>query len=126
MLLSYSSFYIYSIYFHWKTGQTIGKRAMNVLVLDVSEEKGLTFKQAFLRDSIYVIIQTAGLILIIVNVIKIGVYSDDGINPYNSCLTIFAIVWFLLELVTMLTNKKRRALHDYIASTVVVDKSRGK
>jgi uncharacterized RDD family membrane protein YckC len=31
-----------------------------------------------------------------------------------------SIGWFLLEVVTMLTNSKRRALHDLIAKTVVV------
>jgi hypothetical protein len=31
-----------------------------------------------------------------------------------------AVGWFLLEIATMLTNAKRRALHDYIARTVVV------
>lgn len=31
-----------------------------------------------------------------------------------------ALVWFLLELGTMLASEKRRALHDYIAGTVVI------
>lgn len=30
------------------------------------------------------------------------------------------LIWYFLELVTMLTNRKRRALHDFIAGTVVV------
>ena len=29
-------------------------------------------------------------------------------------------IWFVLEIITMLLNKKRRALHDLIAGTVVV------
>jgi hypothetical protein len=29
-------------------------------------------------------------------------------------------LWFLAEVLTMLTNRKRRALHDFIAGTVVV------
>jgi uncharacterized RDD family membrane protein YckC len=29
-------------------------------------------------------------------------------------------LWFLAEVVTMLTNEKRRALHDWIAGSVVV------
>ena len=29
-------------------------------------------------------------------------------------------LWFLAEVLTMLTNEKRRALHDFIAGTVVV------
>jgi len=28
--------------------------------------------------------------------------------------------WFLLEVITMLTNSKRRAIHDLIAKTVVM------
>lgn len=29
-------------------------------------------------------------------------------------------LWFVAEVLTMLTNEKRRALHDFIAGTVVV------
>ena len=29
-------------------------------------------------------------------------------------------IWFMLEIITMLLNEKRRALHDLIAGTVVV------
>jgi hypothetical protein len=28
--------------------------------------------------------------------------------------------WFVAEVITMLTNEKRRALHDFIAGTIVV------
>jgi uncharacterized RDD family membrane protein YckC len=31
-----------------------------------------------------------------------------------------SMVWFVLEILTMLTNRRRRALHDLIAGTVVV------
>jgi uncharacterized RDD family membrane protein YckC len=30
------------------------------------------------------------------------------------------MLWFLAEVLTMFTNRKRRALHDFIAGTVVV------
>jgi hypothetical protein len=29
-------------------------------------------------------------------------------------------LWFFAEVLTMLTNEKRRALHDFIAGTVVI------
>jgi uncharacterized RDD family membrane protein YckC len=32
----------------------------------------------------------------------------------------FANIWFILEILTMFTNKKRRAFHDYLAGSVVV------
>jgi uncharacterized RDD family membrane protein YckC len=31
-----------------------------------------------------------------------------------------ATLWFLLEIATMLTNEKRRAVHDFIAGSVVI------
>jgi len=34
-------------------------------------------------------------------------------------LSSLPMLWFLAEVLTMLTNKKRRALHDFIAGTVV-------
>ena len=30
------------------------------------------------------------------------------------------MLWFFAEVITMLTNQKRRALHDFIAGTVVI------
>jgi hypothetical protein len=35
-------------------------------------------------------------------------------------LTLVPGFWFFAEVLTMLTNRKRRALHDFIAGTVVV------
>jgi len=35
-------------------------------------------------------------------------------------LTALPALWFFAEVLTMLTNPKRRALHDFIAGTVVV------
>ena len=32
-------------------------------------------------------------------------------------------IWFWGELIVILTNKRRRAIHDYIAGTVVITKS---
>ncbi len=119
--ISYSAYFIYSIYFHWKTGQTIGKKVMKVKVIDVSEDKSLTLKQAFLRDSVYIVLQIAGIILICSNIIRLGSFSITGIEPYNSYLSLLSLAWFLIEIITMFTNDKRRAFHDLIANTVVIN-----
>ncbi len=50
-------------------------------------------------------------------------------NPGNVSIINFIIliaigsihfIWFGVEIITMLTNEKRRALHDFIARSVVV------
>lgn len=121
MSFSYTSYFMYTIYFHWKTGQTIGKKIMKVKVMDVSEENGLTLKQAFLRDSVYMALQIAGMVLIFSNIISLGAYSDVGIEPYNAYLSYLSLAWFLIEIITMFSNEKGRALHDMIAGTVVIN-----
>lgn len=35
-------------------------------------------------------------------------------------LALIPLVWFVAEVLTMLTNERRRALHDFIAGTVVI------
>ena len=121
LLVSYSLYFVYSILLHWKYGQTIGKQVMKVRVVDVSELKGLHFSQAFLRDSIPLLIQIAIMIKLVVVTIQIGHYDEVGIYEETQMLSYVSLVWFLIEVVTMLTNKKRRALHDFIAKTVVVN-----
>ena len=50
--------------------------------------------------------------------------KGEDIRPDELTLTgaasMVAGTWFVLEIITMLLNKKRRALHDLIAGTVVV------
>jgi hypothetical protein len=55
----------------------------------------------------------------------------QGVNPDEiyekgyrmSPLLWVGVFWMAAELVTMLTNNKRRALHDFIARSVVVRRS---
>ncbi|HYG01112.1 MAG TPA: RDD family protein [Chryseosolibacter sp.] len=118
-VFSYSSFYIYSVYFHWTTGQTFGKSWMDVRVIDKSEEKLLTLKQSLMRDSIHITLEIVGLIVLISRIIQLGHYPlDDSIlRNYLNWLT---TLLFLLEVGTMLTNPRRRAIHDILAGSVVV------
>ena len=75
-------------------------------------------RQAVLRDSLMLMWSLWGVVVELPDVAK-------GISPYNSTETSTAwayagLVLFVLELVTMLTNSKRRAIHDFIAGSVVV------
>jgi uncharacterized RDD family membrane protein YckC len=53
-IVSYSAFWLYSVSLHARYGQTLGKRAMHVKVLDVSEERIPSLRQALLRDIGYI------------------------------------------------------------------------
>ncbi|QNA46628.1 RDD family protein [Lacibacter sediminis] len=114
-----SLYYLYSIYFHYKFGRTIGKWVVRIKVLDISETKLLSLKQAFLRDSLYLIIQIIGLLYFLFLVAKTG-DLDIIIMDYRNFIDYSFLCWMLLELLSMLTNDKRRAIHDWLAGSVVI------
>ncbi|MEL6950531.1 MAG: RDD family protein [Pseudomonadota bacterium] len=108
----------YPIVMHAEYGQTLGKMATAVKVVDVSEARGLTIRQSMLRDVVPLI---SGVVATIGAVIQIstGNLSDDGSPTAYDFHEALLGIWFLLEVITMLFNKKRRAVHDFIAGTVV-------
>ncbi|MCU4155196.1 RDD family protein [Carboxylicivirga sp. A043] len=108
--------YAYSIVMHGCCGQTIGKMAANVKVFDKSEEKAVSYKQALYRE-----IVPLGLIGLLQIVSLFGLLDDTNFVLYLTFLVLsVSIVWSIMEIVTMLFDTKRRALHDYIAGTVVL------
>ena len=119
--ISYSSYWLYSVLLHSRYGQTLGKMTMKIKVLDVSEKRIPTFGPAFLRDVGYIILNTLSLAYLIYLVLAGEYVSGAEISTVpGQILTWAALGWFFLEVVTMATNQKRRALHDFIAGTVVI------
>jgi len=117
-----TAFHIYNIVFHGLYGQTLGKMALNVKVTNVTGDK-LSMSQAFRRDMV-------PLLFFALSLAYEGPKILHGIYPSNPAfikfdffffLTLFSgMGWFFAEVVTMLTNKRRRAIHDYIAGSVVI------
>jgi uncharacterized RDD family membrane protein YckC len=122
MLISYPAYWLYSVLMHGFYGQTLGKMALKVKVLDASGEGSISMKQAFWRDSIYVGTNTVALVISIYYVLSSRFLNanPDWISPAAVILWLATMLWFVAEILTCLTNKKRRALHDFIAGTVVV------
>ena len=106
----------YSVLLHAKYGQTLGKMVMKVKIIDGSEMKPITLEQAFMRDIVGIAIMAIAIIYLFVKFADIQVIEKG----YDDFLMPWAFSWALIELVTMLTNSKRRAVHDFIAGTVVV------
>jgi uncharacterized RDD family membrane protein YckC len=124
--VSYSmSFVAYSVLLHWRWGQTLGKRVTGVRVHSLSGGP-LSLRQAAMRDILPLILSIVRVLLDLPDV-------AHGKNPYQdpaaglAGLSTFDLVviwsvwaWWILEVATMLSNSKRRALHDFIAGTVVM------
>jgi uncharacterized RDD family membrane protein YckC len=110
---------LYVTILHYKFGQTYGKWVVGIQVMDVSETRKLTLRQAVLRDIFEWILALIGTLyygyLVLRNNTEhslITDYAEFSNNPFW--------IWTLIELVSMLTNRKRSALHDFIAGSVVV------
>ena len=115
--------YLYSIYLIGAYGQTYGKMIMKIKVVDFETENKISYSQSLKREIIP---------LILVNVALVSGYLlFDGIDVQNyeySLLdktiiflpTFMLVIWSILEIVTMLNDDKRRALHDKIADTIVI------
>lgn len=118
---------VYTAQMHALYGQTIGKMVTKVRVVDFRTEERISLWQAWLREGIPVVLGLGLLgyqVVVIVtsevepNLIASGkAFSND--NTFW-LLTALPGLWFLAEVLTMLTNDKRRALHDFIAGTVVI------
>jgi uncharacterized RDD family membrane protein YckC len=115
--------YLYSIILLGKFGQTIGKVITKVKVVDNSTENIIGYNQAFLRDIVPIILVNLFIILSIV------LYSGVDIKNYQLTTlgvilikfpAYMLIIWSITEIITMMFNSKNRALHDFIADTVVI------
>jgi len=128
MFLKVFIVYSYAILMHGAFGQTLGKMATGVKVIDVSETKKLSYKQAFLRDAVPLALNCVFFIITLPMLHGAGVDSNTTKSVLFNPLTIMRIwsllivLWSLTEILTMLLNKKRRAVHDFIAKSVVVMK----
>jgi uncharacterized RDD family membrane protein YckC len=111
---------IYTVAMHAWNGQTVGKMITGVRVLDLSGGK-LSFPQALLRDSVPILLNALTVSDGLPRVLA-------GADPYAISETTWllllpafgGLIWFAAELLTMLLNSKRRAVHDFIAHSVVV------
>jgi len=123
---------IYYIYFTGRWGQTLGKMAMEIRVTKIDGAR-VTMREGFLRhmvDLVLAILASLGMLVALYSISLVDFESKglfDRIKLLQSTEPPWARwnhtaqnLWVWSELVVLLLNKKRRALHDFIAGTVVV------
>jgi len=102
----------YYIGLHAYYGQTVGKKAASVKVLDDSEKR-INFGQAVLRS----------LPQLIVAMFALSFSNSErsaSTETVASILNWFFGIFVIADIVVCLVNEKHRALHDFIAGTIVV------
>ena len=96
-----------------------------VKVLDLTESRKLSLIQSIYRDGFYLLVAIVGLLYY--SFLLAG--SDDpdaALSSYYLFSNDPFFWWSLIELVSMLTNSKRRGVHDLIARSVVVRTETGR
>lgn len=112
---------LYVVISHGRFGQTIGKRLMGIKVFALNEKDLIGYKNAFLRESIWFFAVVAGIIYFLISTSNNPVIDKESKSYYEHAVNLVSGLWLLLELITMFFNTKRRALHDFLAGSVVVD-----
>ena len=107
----------YVILLHGWHGQTVGKRLLRVKVLDAGGGP-LSMRQSVLRDLPWLLFAAASFV-------QGAVAMARGVNPFvgqpsAGWLDALLLAWVVAEVATMLLSERRRALHDFIARSVVV------
>ena len=109
-------------------GQTPGKMLMGLKVIGI-DTRPITWKQAILRNSPGWFMNLCPLlgIPIALSLIERG---PDNLGSFGSVVFLFgtatilgrmiSIIWNMSEPIVLLSNFRKRALHDYLAGTVVV------
>lgn len=112
---------IYHVYFTGRFGQTIGKMACKVKVVNAKTGEDISYIQAILRNIITI---TDTIILLIFFPSQIfftkADYRQLMFTPTFKILVTVVIIWAIANIIVFLSNEKRRVIHDYIAGTVVV------
>ena len=124
----------YAIYFHSRFGATLGKMVTNIKVT-LPNGSPIGFTEAFLRSPVglgFSMVATFARLSAIVNADAEQYLSLDwtGREAYASKLfpawygnvEFLGHLWFWSEVVVLLFNQHKRALHDFIAGTVVIQK----
>jgi uncharacterized RDD family membrane protein YckC len=121
----------YHVVLHARFGQTLGKMATGVRVLRLSGEP-IAWREAWLRSSVDIVFGVIGIVSYTITMTRFSdlawstTWTEKAklltlLQPVWARWTGYmAQAWIWSEVVTMLLNRQKRALHDYLAGTVVV------
>lgn len=122
----------YFVYFHGRFGRTLGKRAMGIRVVRTTWEP-IGWRQAWLRSSVDIFFAAISTTASYVALSRISEADFHGLGFVDRTRVLHELepvwlswtntaeqIWMWSEVVVMLFNHKRRALHDFIAGTVVI------
>ena len=110
---------VYSILMHGFYGQTLGKMAMKIKVVD-TYEKPITFHHAVLRELPQLSFNFSLMFFAMQRNSNVTETSDFFSYSAENIILFLMLGWSIADIAVFLVNDKHRALHDFIAGTVVI------
>ena len=127
-------FAMYTVYFNARFGGTLGKLAVGIRITKPDGSR-INWNDAWKRSSVDLVFASVALIFGVWGLTKVDPegYASVGwmergdmvmehVPAWYATIIILQQVWIYSEVVVVLFNKRKRALHDFIAGTVVIHK----
>jgi len=122
----------YFVYSHGRFGQTIGKHLVGIRIVKRNGDV-IGWRAAWLRSSFDVLFVTLGGIAAFIALTTIADHDYYNVGWRQRSQNLYALrpvwlawsdtvseTWAWSEVIVMLFNRERRALHDFIAGTIVI------
>ena len=126
----------YNIYFLGRWGQTLGKKAVKIKVVSLNGSP-IGYSHAFMRhfvDLFFVVLLVISEIIALISISQLHPAIPDSrdvgrlLHAATPLWGLWAgygqIIWVFSELIVLLFNERKRAIHDFIAGTVVIKTKR--
>jgi uncharacterized RDD family membrane protein YckC len=124
--------WVYYIYFPKEYGGTPGKLILKIKIIRIDGES-IGWREAILRDLfmliftiindiilLYLILRTDNTIFKEYTWEEYARYIISQVPSFFSTISKILNIWTLSEFIILLLNKRKKALHDYIAGTLVI------
>jgi uncharacterized RDD family membrane protein YckC len=124
----------FHVYLVQRYGGTPGKLLLGIRITRLDGSPA-SYKEAMLRYSVLFVLSIAMVIALNTVVLEMtdaeyfsmdwqrrSLYMAEHAPVWYKTLTVAMQIWIWSEFIVMLTNKKRRAIHDFMAGTVVIRK----
>lgn len=129
-------YYPYIVFMVSRYGQTLGKMVVGITVF-LDDGSPVTLKASLKRSSIDLLIGAVLMLGHLYALSKIDLGFGFGkfqeaynfinkANPASAYVTFISFAWFISEYLTLLFNKRKKAIHDFIGGTVVLAKAKVK
>jgi uncharacterized RDD family membrane protein YckC len=110
---------IYNVAMTARWGQTLGKMATGVKIVRL-DDAPIGMKEAVMRYGVFVAV---GLVITVISLLGMQneeLITTEVVTNNSKAINFVNFGWGLVQLITVLSNARRRAIHDFVAGTKVV------